>query len=163
MIEKIKNQKEISAIVEDLRKQGKKVVWTNGCFDILHIGHIKYLQQAKGMGDFLIIGLNSDRSVKEIKGPARPIIPEEQRAQVLAALPFVDCVVVFDEPSPVKFLELLKPDVFAKGGDYAIETLNRAERNAVESYGGKIALIEPIKGVSTSAIIEKIVQLYGNK
>ena len=163
MTEKIKNQQEIALIVKELKNQGKKVVWTNGCFDILHIGHIKYLQEAKSKGDILIVGLNSDTSVKAIKGPKRPIINQSQRALVLSALLFVDYILIFDQPSPAYLLEILQPDVFVKGGDYSLQTLNPKEREAVENYGGEIALIKFVENASTTEIIKKILSIYGGK
>jgi D-beta-D-heptose 7-phosphate kinase/D-beta-D-heptose 1-phosphate adenosyltransferase len=143
-------------IVAALREAGKKVVWTNGCFDIVHVGHITYLQKAASLGDVLVVGLNSDESVRNVKGPGRPIVPEEERAVVLAALECVGYVVLFSEPSPMPYLDALQPDVYAKGGDYTLETIVQEERRLVESYGGSIAIIPGVEGRSTTKIIARI-------
>ncbi|OQB33792.1 MAG: Bifunctional protein HldE [Candidatus Hydrogenedentes bacterium ADurb.Bin170] len=154
--EKQKNREQLQAIVKRLKREGKKVVWTNGCFDILHVGHIMYLQEARNQGDIMVVGLNSDASVQAIKGPERPVVCEEDRAQVLAALECVDYIVIFDEKTPLPLIALLEPDVYAKGGDYTVDTIDQEERQAVESYGGKIAIIPGREGKSTTWIINKI-------
>lgn len=153
---KLKTLQQLKKIVSQLREQGKKIVWTNGCFDILHVGHITYLMRAKKEGDVLIVGLNSDESVRKLKGPGRPVINQENRAIVLSALECVDYIIIFEEKSPLSIIRQLKPDVYAKGGDYTLETLVQAERRYVESYGGKIALIPGIEGQSTTNIIQRV-------
>ena len=150
----------LQSIIAEAKKSGRKVVWTNGCFDIMHVGHILYLEKARSLGDLLVVGLNSDSSVRSFKGPSRPIVEEKQRAKLLSALSCVDYVTIFSEPSPVKLLEQLEPDVFAKGGDYSIASLNQDERRAVERYGGRIELLPGVPGMSTSHLIEKILKTY---
>jgi len=152
---------ELKPVVKQLREQGKTVVWTNGCFDILHTGHITYLMKAAQLGDLLIVGLNSDASVRENKGPNRPVVKEKDRALVLSALECVDYLTIFEEKTTVPILEALRPDVYAKGGDYAIDTIVQEERHVVEGYGGRIAIIPGVEGHSTSAIIDKIVENDG--
>jgi len=132
------------------------VVWTNGCFDILHAGHITYLQRASAHGDALIVALNSDESVKQVKGPDRPIIPEQERALVLSALECVDYVLIFGETNTVSILETLRPDVYAKGGDYTIDTIVQEERRVVEGHGGSIAIVPGVEGHSTTGLLERI-------
>ncbi|MBI5095626.1 MAG: bifunctional heptose 7-phosphate kinase/heptose 1-phosphate adenyltransferase [Candidatus Hydrogenedentes bacterium] len=155
---KVRTLDELKPIVEALKKDGKTVVWTNGCFDILHAGHITYLQRAAKEGHVLLVGLNSDASVRSVKGPARPIIPEADRALVLSALQCVGYVIIFGETNTVGILKALQPDVYAKGGDYTIDTIVQEERKVVESYGGRIAIIPGVEGQSTSNIISKITQ-----
>lgn len=140
-------------ILPELKAQGKKIVTTNGCFDILHAGHVRYLNKAKALGDILIIGLNSDKSVKSIKGPTRPINCEDDRAEVISALSSVDFVVMFEEDTPANLLAALKSDIHVKGGDYTEESLPEAE--IIKAYGGKIAFIPLVEGRSTTNIIEK--------
>ena len=151
--------KELKEIVNKLKKEGKKVVFTNGCFDILHLGHVKYLEEAKKLGDTLIVGVNSDKSVRILKGEGRPIMPEEERAEILAALECVDYVVIFYETNPENLIAQLKPDIHIKGGDYAMDEI--PESKLVESLGGKTVILREIEGKSTSALIQKILRLYG--
>lgn len=153
---KLRTVDQLEALVEQLRQRGRTIVWTNGCFDLLHVGHITYLLRAAQEGDILIVGLNSDASVRKNKGPERPVNSELHRAQVLSALECVDYVTIFDEPSPMAIIKRLKPDVYAKGGDYTLDTINQDERQVVEGYGGRIAIIPGVEGQSTSAIIGKI-------
>lgn len=153
---KLKSLDELRAVVETLRAKGKRIVWTNGCFDILHVGHITYLMHAKQQGDILLVGLNSDASVRENKGPSRPVINERDRALVLSALECVDFVTIFDDKTPMPLLDVLRPDVYAKGGDYTISTIVQEERRLVESYGGEIALIPGVEGQSTTNIINRL-------
>lgn len=153
---KLKTLEELKPIVARLKQGGRRVVWTNGCFDILHVGHITYLLKAREQGDVLVVGLNSDRSVRENKGPDRPVVNEQNRALVLSALECVDYVILFDGKTPMPLLEALKPDVYAKGGDYTIETIVQPERRLVESYGGTIAIIPGVEGQSTTALIAKM-------
>lgn len=154
--EKLKSPEQLKILVDRLKRDGKKVVWTNGCFDILHAGHITYLMHARQEGDVLVVGMNTDASVRALKGPSRPVIPQSDRALVLSALECVDFIVLFDDPTPIRLLELLQPDVYAKGGDYTLETLVQEERRLVESYGGRIALIPGQEGRSTTSIIQRI-------
>jgi D-beta-D-heptose 7-phosphate kinase/D-beta-D-heptose 1-phosphate adenosyltransferase len=143
----------------DLKEKKKKIVWTNGCFDLLHVGHIRYLSEAKKKGDVLIIGLNSDFSIKKLKGDSRPIQEENERAEIISSLNFVDYVFIFNEESPEKYLRELKPDVYVKGGDYDINSLNPKEIDAVSSYGGKIEIVNLSQDKSTTNIIKKIKSL----
>jgi D-glycero-beta-D-manno-heptose 1-phosphate adenylyltransferase len=142
-----------------LRSQGQRLVVTNGCFDLLHAGHVNYLETARSFGDVLLIGLNGDNSVRELKGPQRPINAEADRAAVLSALQMVDAVTIFPEKTATRFLSLVQPDVYVKGGDYTVETLNQEERRGVEAGGGRIVIVPFVPGKSTSALIEKIARL----
>ncbi len=153
---KLKTMDALKRILEGLHRDGKRIVWTNGCFDLIHVGHITYLQRAAALGDVLVVGLNSDTSVKQNKGSDRPIIPQENRAIVLAAFECVDYIVIFDEPTPMRLLEYLKPDVYAKGGDYSIDTIVQEERRLVEGYGGEIAIISGVEGQSTTQIVSRM-------
>ncbi|HLO26995.1 MAG TPA: D-glycero-beta-D-manno-heptose 1-phosphate adenylyltransferase, partial [Geobacteraceae bacterium] len=155
---KIKNRDVLAAIIEEEKKRGKRVVFTNGCFDLLHVGHVKYLQKARTFGDLLVLGLNSDASVRRLKGPKRPLIGEEERAHLLAALDCVDFVVTFDEDTPLQLIQNLKPMVLVKGGDYSPEQV--VGKDVVESYGGRVELVDFVDGRSTTNIIEKIVKNY---
>jgi len=139
-----------------LRKKRKKIAWTNGCFDILHSGHVSYLESAKKKDRILIVGLNSDRSVRKIKGPKRPIVRESERAFVLAALSCVDFIVLFDESTPAKLIEYLKPDILIKGADWKGKEV--AGSDVVERYGGKVEYLKFVKGLSTTNIIQKILK-----
>lgn len=132
------------------------MVATNGCFDILHAGHITYLEAARNLGGLLVVGLNSDASVRSLKGASRPLNAEDDRAYVLAALECVDAVCIFPDTRATVFLKECQPDVYVKGGDYTIETLNREERDAVESGGGRIAILQLVPGKSTTSIIQKM-------
>jgi rfaE bifunctional protein nucleotidyltransferase chain/domain len=145
---------ELNELITKLKSQGKTIVTTNGCFDILHVGHVRYLAKAKSFGDVLIVALNSDKSVKSIKGENRPINNENDRAEVLSALRSVDYVVLFDEDSPVDLLLQIKPDVHTKGADYTVETLPEAK--AIMEAGGRIEFIPFVEGKSTTSIIEKM-------
>jgi rfaE bifunctional protein nucleotidyltransferase chain/domain len=141
------------------RAAGRTVVWTNGCFDILHVGHVRGLQEARGLGDVLVVGVNSDASVRKLKGPARPIVPEAERAEVLAALGCVDHVLIFGEDTPREVLARLRPDVHCKGADYAPpSTRPIPEAGVVRAYGGRIAFLTFSPGVSTSDIVSRIEQ-----
>ena len=142
-----------------LRASGKKLVVTNGCFDILHLGHVTYLESARNFGDALLVGVNGDEATRQLKGPGRPVNSETDRAAVLAALDSVTAVCIFPEKTMTKFLSAARPDIYVKGGDYTLETLNQDERRAVESAGGKIAIIPFVPGKSTTALLEKISQL----
>jgi rfaE bifunctional protein nucleotidyltransferase chain/domain len=151
---KIKALAELSPLVADLRRQGKRIVFTNGCFDLLHAGHVTYLAQAKSLGDVLIVGLNSDASVRALKGSERPLVPQEDRALLLASLSFVDFVVIFDELTPHALLQTLKPDVHVKGGDYTEDDLPEAP--LVRSYGGQIVILPKVEGRSTTELMRRI-------
>jgi len=141
-----------------LRNEEKKIVFTNGCFDILHVGHTRYLKEAKKAGDILVLALNSDASVRAIKGEKRPIIPENERAEMLASLEVIDFITIFSETTPLKLIEYLKPDVLVKGGDWAEENVVGSE--SVASWGGQVVIIPEIKGASTTNIVEKIRKIY---
>ena len=155
---KITPRNELKSHVDRLRREGKKVVFTNGCFDILHAGHTRYLREARKLGDVLILALNSDSSVRSIKGPMRPIVPEAERAEVVAALDSVDYVTVFDELTPLELIEFLRPDVIVKGGDWAEKDIVGAE--SVRKWGGRVAIMPEIEGASTTNIIDKVLQVY---
>ncbi len=150
--------KDFIAIREQLRTEGKKVVFTNGCFDILHAGHCDYLNKSRAMGDVLVIGLNSDKSVRSIKGEKRPIVPEGERAFLLENLKAVDYVLTFDEDTPFELINAVLPDVLVKGGDWAIE--NIVGREAVESNGGKVVNISFVNNTSTTNIIQTVLERY---
>jgi len=152
---------ELKEAVERLREKGGKVVFTNGCFDILHAGHVRYLKQARAAGDILVLGLNSDSSVRKIKGEKRPIVPQKERAEVVASLRSVDYVTIFEETTPLNLIEFLKPDVLVKGADWREKDI--AGRNSVLSWGGRIELIPVVEGASTTKILEKICLTYGRK
>jgi len=158
-MKKLISQEQLLTRADQLRSQGKKIAWTNGCFDIIHAGHVDYLERSRAYGDVLVVGLNSDKSVRMLKGDLRPIFSERDRARVLGAIAYVDFVVIFSETTPLNIIKLLKPDFYIKGGDYTIDTINQEERRAVESYGGKIVLLPLVAGVSTSVIVEKIKKL----
>lgn len=140
--------------VERLRASGRRVVFTNGCFDLLHPGHARYLCAARALGDYLVVGVNSDRSVRAIKGSGRPVVPEDDRAEMLAALDFVDAVVLFDEDDPLQVIQTLRPDVLVKGGDWREQDIVGGD--VVRSAGGEVRRIALVPGRSTSAIIERI-------
>ena len=142
-----------------IRASGRKLVVTNGCFDILHLGHVTYLENARNYGDVLLIGVNSDAAVRGLKGAGRPVNSETDRASVLAALQSVDGVCIFTDPAATKFLAAAQPDIYVKGGDYTLDTLNQDERRAVEAAGGKIVLVPFVPGKSTTGLLEKISKL----
>lgn len=165
MQEKIFDEETAYNTVCALRKEGRKIVFTNGCFDILHIGHIRFLQNAKELGGFLIVAMNSDSSIKKIKGRDRPIIPQEERSEVIAALGCVDLVFIFEDTNLDRILNLFKPEIYVKGGDYVLSpkdatpsrpAIVQSERNIVESYGGRIAIIPGFDNASTTNIITRI-------
>jgi D-glycero-beta-D-manno-heptose 1-phosphate adenylyltransferase len=141
------------------RAAGRTVVATNGCFDLLHAGHVAYLEDARSRGDSLLVGVNGDASVRSLKGPDRPLNAEGDRARIIAALEAVSAVVIFPEVRAVDFLADARPDVYVKGGDYTLETINQDERRAVESAGGRIAFIPFLPGKSTTSLVEKIQRL----
>ena len=141
---------------EAFRRRGQKLVVTNGCFDLLHLGHVSYLESARNQGDALLIGVNSDDAVRQLKGPTRPINAEFDRAAVLAALQSVDGVCIFREQRATRFLEHAQPDIYVKGGDYTLDTLDPEERRLVEKLGGKIIILPIVPGRSTTATLERI-------
>lgn len=151
---KIKSLSVLSKVLARLRSKGKRIVFTNGCFDILHLGHIRYLKRAKKLGDILVIGLNSDRSVRLIKGAARPINRQSARAEILSALYFVDYVTIFNERTPKEVINKVRPDVLIKGGDWKAEDIVGA--SFVKSYGGGVVSLPFIKGYSTTLLIKKL-------
>ena len=159
--QKIKTLKELIPIVNKLKKQNKKIVTTNGVFDILHYGHVKYLEEAKKLGDVLVVGVNTDKSVKQNKGDKRPINNEKSRLSVMAALESVDYAFLFDEKNPVRWLSMIKPDFHVKAGDYKLSRIT--EKGAVEKNGGKIVIANMEKGHSTTKLISKILELYKNQ
>ncbi len=157
--EKIIAWDKLPAWLAAARAQGRKLVVTNGCFDLLHLGHVIYLEAARNLGDQLLIGVNADAAVRELKGPGRPVNGEADRAAVLAALESVSGVCVFTEKTATRFLAAARPDVYVKGGDYSLETMNQEERGMVEQLGGKIAIIPFVPRKSTTALLAKITEL----
>ena len=161
MKEKIKGRENLRKIIEDFKKEGKRIVFTNGCFDLLHAGHVRYLEAARSLGDILIIGINSDPSVRGLKGPLRPILPLEERAEILSGLGCVDYVTVFDEPTPLELITLLQPHVLVKGGDWTKEDV--VGREVVEGSGGEVVILPLVPGSSTTNIIEVILKRHEKK
>jgi rfaE bifunctional protein nucleotidyltransferase chain/domain len=159
MLDKIKTREELKQIIRKAQSEGKKVVTTNGCFDVLHVGHLRYLQSAKQLGDILIIAINSDDSVRAIKGDKRPLVPENERAELLAGLECVDYVMIFSELTPIEFLTELRPNIHVKGGDYTTDRV--IERETVESIGAELRLLPGAEGKSTTNLIEIIIERYG--
>jgi D-glycero-beta-D-manno-heptose 1-phosphate adenylyltransferase len=153
---KIIDLKELSERGKKLRAAGKKLVATNGCFDLLHVGHVRYLQAARALGDFLAVGLNGDRSVRELKGSGRPVTAESDRAEVLAALECVDLVTIFPEMRATQFITAIRPAIYVKGGDYSSETLDEEERAVLKEIGAEIRIIPFEAGYSTSRLLEQI-------
>jgi len=153
---KILNKEQLNEILPQWKKEGK-VVFTNGCFDILHLGHVDYLEKARNLGQKLIVGLNTDQSVQRLKGPARPICDESSRARVMASLEFVDAVILFDEETPLELISALKPDILVKGNDYTIENIVGAD--VVIKNGGSVETVPLVNGYSTTNVIEKIKKL----
>jgi len=151
---KIKDRREASKLAAEWRAAGLSVVFTNGCFDILHLGHVDYLERARHLGDRLVVALNTDASVQRLKGPERPIVNEASRARVMAALGFVDMVVFFDEDTPKELIEAIEPDILVKGGDYSVETIVGAD--FVMGRGGKVIPLPLIDGYSTTTFVNKI-------
>jgi D-beta-D-heptose 7-phosphate kinase/D-beta-D-heptose 1-phosphate adenosyltransferase len=154
MNRKIKSLSALKKILRQLRRKNKKIIFTNGCFDLLHRGHVEYLKRAKSLGDALIIGLNSDESVKRLKGKSRPVNNLDDRAEVLAGLECVDLVTIFDEDTPLDLIGALRPDVLVKGADWKNNEIVGSE--LVRSYGGKVALVRYLKGYSTTSLLKKI-------
>jgi D-beta-D-heptose 7-phosphate kinase/D-beta-D-heptose 1-phosphate adenosyltransferase len=154
MIDKILSQDKLLGVREGLRAAGKSLVFTNGVFDLLHVGHVRYLAEARALGDALVVAINSDRTVRELKGEGRPIVNEDERAEVLAALRQVDFVTIFDDASPRSLIAKLLPDVLVKGGDYALDEIHGREE--VEAAGGRVVSLPFVEGASTSTIIERM-------
>jgi rfaE bifunctional protein nucleotidyltransferase chain/domain len=151
---KVKSLDDLKRIADQARRDGKTVVLTNGCFDLLHRGHVHILREAKALGDILIVAINSDRSVKAIKGPSRPVLSESDRTELLAAMEMVDYVALFDEPDPYDLIAAVRPNVLVKGGDWGSDQIVGAD--IVKRNGGKVAVIPYLKGFSTTEIIERI-------
>jgi D-beta-D-heptose 7-phosphate kinase/D-beta-D-heptose 1-phosphate adenosyltransferase len=158
MKQKIKERKKLTQIIKILKAKGKRIVFTNGCFDLLHIGHVRYLEKAKILGDILVVGINSDSSVRKLKGPKRPLLPARERAEILSGLGCVDYVTIFDELDPLKLITSLLPNVLAKGGDWTKEQIVGGE--VVEKSRGEVVIIPFVKGASTSNLIETILKRY---
>ena len=158
---KILKLEDLILTLKALRKSGKRIVFTNGCFDILHVGHVRYLAAARAKGDVLVLGLNSDTSVKSIKSDNRPVVSQDQRAEVLAALACVDYITIFDEPDPLTLIQAIEPDILAKGADW--EETKIIGSDLVKSYGGKVVRIKVVPDISTSRIIRRVLELYGKK
>ena len=161
MTAKIMELEELKNKIEEKKEAGELIVFTNGCFDILHVGHIRYLKKAASLGDKLVLAVNSDSSVKELKGGSRPFVPESERLEMLAALEMIDYLILFSEINCKNLLQEIRPQIYVKGGDYRIEDLPEAE--TVYDYGGKIVLITEVKGKSTTNLIEKIRQSKDEK
>lgn len=161
---KILSREDLRERLKTLRDEGKRIVFTNGCFDILHIGHVKYLNRAKALGDILVLALNSDSSVQSIKGPLRPVVPQDERAYIMASLDMVDYVTIFDEETPLELIEYLEPDILVKGGDWSEDTV--IGRESVERRGGKVVIIPQFSEsstdnpASTTSVIERIITAY---
>ena len=156
--QKIYKRNELAFLLQQLKTEGKVVVTTNGCFDVLHLGHLRYLQAARQLGDLLVVAINSDTSVQELKGENRPLVPDDERAEMLAGLACVDYVVIFPELTPIELLSELKPSIHVKGGDYKLEQL--VEREIVEKNGGKVIVGLNVPGKSTTNLIEVICKRY---
>jgi D-beta-D-heptose 7-phosphate kinase/D-beta-D-heptose 1-phosphate adenosyltransferase len=160
MKSKILKLSDLIQTLKGLRKSGKRIVFTNGCFDILHVGHVRYLAAARSKGDVLVLGLNSDASVKSIKPDNRPIVSQDQRAEVLAGLTCVDYITIFDEPDPLSLIRAIKPDILVKGADW--EEAEIIGSDVVKTYGGKVVRVKVVPGISTSQIIQRIIKRYRN-
>lgn len=154
---KIYSLENLKKQVETWQSEGNKIVFTNGCFDIVHLGHIDYLEKARNLGNKLVLGLNTDDSVKRLKGETRPVVNEYARSRMMAAFEFVDAVVLFDEPTPKELIEAVKPNILVKGDDYTVETIVGADY--VIANGGEVKTIPLVKGYSTTSLIEKIKQI----
>jgi D-beta-D-heptose 7-phosphate kinase/D-beta-D-heptose 1-phosphate adenosyltransferase len=159
MLAKIVKKDDLLLKIRNLREKGKRVVFTNGCFDLLHVGHIRYLAAAKSEGDILVVGLNSDTSVQAIKGQKRPIVPQDERAEVLAGLWCVDYIVLFTEPDPLNLIRVLAPDVLVKGGDWPENSIIGAD--FVKAQGGKVVRVPVVPDASSSGLIQKIIKSFG--
>lgn len=156
--DKIWEREQLAAVLDAERQQGRRIVFTNGCFDLLHVGHARYLETARSFGDLLVVGINSDASVRGLKGDKRPLVPEQERAELLAHLACVDYVTIFDEERPNALIEIVQPMVHVKGGDYDPESLPEAE--TVHRYGGRIEIVPLVQGRSTTNVIDRIRAVY---
>ncbi len=159
-MDKLLKNTEIAGKASRLKRSGKRIVFTNGCFDILHAGHVRYLAAARAEGDILVVGLNSDESVRLIKGEKRPVVPQMQRAEVLSGLASVDYIILFDEPDPLNIIKKIVPDILVKGGDWAEDNIVGAD--FVKEAGGRVVRISVVPGISTSSIINRILEISGN-
>ncbi len=157
--DKVVPLKELQQRAKALRTAGKRIVATNGCFELLHVGHVRYLNAARALGDALIIGINGDQSVRELKGAGRPVNSENDRAEIVAALECVDLVTIFPEMRAIRFLELAAPDIYVKGGDYNQDTLNAQERQVLQKIGAKIDIVPFERGYSTSDLLKRLSEL----
>jgi rfaE bifunctional protein nucleotidyltransferase chain/domain len=151
---RIVDRTQLTEAIAAARTDGRRIVFANGCFDVLHVGHVRYLEAAKGLGDVLVVAVNSDEQVRKQKGAGRPLMPQDQRAEIVAALDAVDFVIIFEEPTVAELLLALKPDIHAKGTDYTEDTV--PERDVVRSYGGRVAIAGDPKDHSSSQMIEKV-------
>jgi D-beta-D-heptose 7-phosphate kinase/D-beta-D-heptose 1-phosphate adenosyltransferase len=158
--EKIIERGRLAETMARLHQQKKRIVFTNGCFDILHVGHARYLNAARALGDLLVVGLNSDNSVRSIKGPRRPLVGQDQRAEVLAALQCVDIVTLFDEPDPLFLIQMVNPNILVKGGDWAEDQIIGSDW--VIQNGGRVERIEVVPDASTTALIERILERFSD-
>ena len=158
--EKVVTREALAQRLNVARAEGKRIVFTNGCFDILHVGHARYLEQARTLGDLLVVGLNSDSSVRELKGDGRPLVPQDERSEMLAHLASVDLVCIFDESRPDALLEIVRPDIHVKGGDYRAADLPEAA--VVEKHGGKVVIMPLVEGRSTTNIIARVLEAYSS-
>jgi rfaE bifunctional protein nucleotidyltransferase chain/domain len=156
VMEHLVTQEQLALLGDRYRSEGKRLVLTNGCFDLLHTGHVRYLQQARALGDALLVAVNSDASVRELKGPGRPLNVESDRAEVLSALRCVDHVTIFAGKRVTDVIRALRPSLYAKGGDYTLETLDSGERSALEEVGAEIRLVSLVPGRSTTGLLQKI-------
>ena len=154
-LEKLRNPDELADLTQKMGRSGKRLVFTNGCFDLLHVGHVRYLQAARALGDALLVAVNGDDSVRALKGPSRPINAERDRAEVLAALACVDYLTIFAEPRVTELLRAIRPQIYAKGGDYTVESLDASERAVLEQAGTAIHILPLVPGRSTTGLIEK--------
>jgi rfaE bifunctional protein nucleotidyltransferase chain/domain len=159
MKKKIVNAEELAAVAQEMRDNGQKLVLTNGCFDLLHVGHVRYLQAARALGDALAVAINGDESVRALKGEGRPLNSEADRAELIAALECVDRVIIFPEIRATNLIEKVRPAIYVKGGDYTAETLHTEERGALERAGAEIHILPFEQGHSTSKLIEKVTQI----
>jgi len=153
---KIQSLAALQKTVLSLRRQDKRCVFTNGCFDLIHVGHVRYLSAARALGDVLIVGVNADRSVRRLKGPSRPIVPQRERLEILSAFWFVDYLILFAGQTPLRLITALKPDILVKGGDWPLDQI--VGREAVEKQGGQVVRIKTVPGASTTSIIERVLK-----
>lgn len=161
MKDKVRDLPELKKAIDVHKKNNQTIVFTNGCYDLIHVGHLRCFEEGKKLGDILIVALNSDRSVRSIKGSPRPIIPQDERAEILSALEYVDYVIIFDQDDPLDLISAIKPDILVKGGDWNVNTI--VGREVVEAYGGKVFALPLVKGVSTTNIIRTIASQYAPK